>query len=305
MISERAKSLPEYPTQVINARVLELRAKGEDIISFGKGETNFDIPEVSKDAVRKAIEDKFFGYTLVGGIPELTEAIIHKFKRDNEIDYNKENIIAATGAQQILYQAFQVLLNPGDEVILPQPCWNGYPGQIALSGGVPVYCDILSDYKLTAERIRPLITSKTKAIVFNSPNNPTGAMIEKEELQKIADLAIERNLFIIADEVYEFFVYDGAKHTSIASLNEEIKNRAIIVNGVSKTYGMTGWRLGYCGAPAPIIQAMKRVQDRITSNPSSLSQKEAIAALYQENSWIQKLAGEFEKKKNLIYKIIL
>ena len=313
MLSNRISQLQSSSTIAINRRVLELRADGKQIISFGIGEPNFDVPQKIKEAAIEAINNNFSRYTASDGIKELKQAIIRKFSRDNNLEYEEKNIIVGTGAKQCLYNFFQAVLNGGDEVIIPSPYWLSYPEQIKLSGGTPVFADTAPSFKLKAEQIAKAITNKTKIIVLNSPNNPTGMMIEKEELLKIGELAIEKNIFIVSDEVYEYFIYPpfsstpsnsplargrNGLHISIASLGKEIKDRTITINGLSKSAGMTGWRLGYAAGPEEIISAMRKIQEQTTSNPTSIIQKAAISALDLGKDWMADILKDFEAKRD-------
>ncbi|MBU4421506.1 pyridoxal phosphate-dependent aminotransferase [Candidatus Parcubacteria bacterium] len=299
MISKRILQLEASSTAEINKRVLELRQQGASVISFGIGEPNFNVPQEVKDAVKKAVDENFSKYTAGDGTPELKKAIIEKLKTENNIEYAEKNIIASAGAKQCIYNAFQALLNPGDEVILSTPYWVSYPAQIGLAGGVPVYAATGKDFVLRAEFLEPLISEKTKVIVLNSPNNPTGAVIPKEDLLKIARLAIAKNIFIISDEVYEYFVY-GAEHTSIASLSEEIKNRTLTINALSKSFAMTGWRLGYAAGPEEIVAGMKKLQEQSTSNPCGLAQKAATTALNLGKSRVKDVVDDFKDKRDFV-----
>ncbi|MEK7211318.1 MAG: pyridoxal phosphate-dependent aminotransferase [Patescibacteria group bacterium] len=300
MLSSRVQKIGESSPLVINKRVLELKRAGKEIISFGIGEPNFNVPDEAKEAVIRAVHENFSRYTSSDGLPELKQAIIKKLKEENGVEYEAQNIIASAGAKQCVYQAIHALVNPGDEVILPAPYWVSYFEDINLAGGLPVIVKTGADFVLRADELRPQVTEKTKLIIVNSPNNPTGAIIPEGELKKIAALAAEKNIFMLSDEVYEYFCYDGAKHTSIASLGVEIKNLTLTINGVSKSFGMTGWRLGYAAGPAEVIAGMKKIQDQITSNPSSLSQKAAIAALPLGYGWMAGKLGEFKKKRDFV-----
>jgi aspartate aminotransferase len=300
MLSKRILNIGESAPLVINKRVLELKAQGKDIISFGIGEPNFDVPEEARRAVVRAVEENFSRYTASDGIPELKKSIINKLWRDNGLEYGEKNIIASTGAKQSIYQVFQSLLNPGDEVLLPSPYWSSYTEDVKLAGGVIVPVDTAPDFRLTAEMLEPAITPKTKILVLNSPSNPTGMMTEPAELQKIAGLAAAKNFYILSDEVYEYFVYGDIVHASTASFGEEARRRTIVVNGVSKSAGMTGWRLGYAAGPEEIIAGMKKIQDQITSNPSSLSQKGAVAALDLGKSRMADILDDFKIKRDFV-----
>lgn len=299
MISKRVLKIKDSAPLSINNRVLELKNSGRRIISFGIGEPNFDVPEEIKTAVIRAVEENYSRYTASDGSAELKRAIIKKFSRDNGIEYGEKNIIASTGGKQCVFQAFQALLNSGDEVILPSPYWCGYTEDIKLAGGIIVPVETAPSFRLRAEDVARAVTPKTKIIVLNSPSNPTGMMIAEGELQKIAELAVSKNIYVLSDEVYEYFYY-GARPISIASLGEGIKNLTITINSVSKSFGMTGWRLGYAAGPEDVIAGMKKVQDQVTSNPCGLSQKGAITAMEMNPGWITSHLSEFKKKKDFV-----
>lgn len=299
MLSNRILNLESSATLAINQRVLELKKQGKDIISFGVGEPNLDVPDEAKEAVIAAARGNFSRYTPTDGIPELKQAIIKKLKEENNLEYGEKNIIASCGAKQSLYNIFQTIINPGDEVLVPAPYWVSYTEQIKLAGGVPVIINAGADFILRAENIAPCITSKTKALVLNSPNNPTGAVMPQDGLKKIAKLAVLKNILIISDEVYEYFIYEG-EHFSIASFGGEIKKRTIVVNAVSKSFAMTGWRLGYAAGPEEIVAGMKKLQEQTTGNPSSLSQRAAVAALGIGKNWFMPRLFEFKKKRDIV-----
>jgi len=306
MIAERAKKIKPSPTLAVDSRAKELKAKGFDIVNFGVGEPDFDTPEHIKEAAIRAIRDGFTKYTPVGGIDELKEAIIEKLERDNGLKYNKENIIVSCGAKHSLYNIAQALYGPGDEVIIPAPYWVSYPDQVLINEAQPVIVDTYEedDFMLRPEALKDKITKRTKAIILNYPSNPTGFIYSKEVLQKIAEIALENNIYIISDEIYEKLIYDGKKHISIASLSEEIKNKTIVVNGLSKSHAMTGWRIGYAAGPAEIIKTMTKIQSQSTSNPTSISQKAAVAALKGSQDCVEVMRKEFEKRRDYIVREI-
>jgi aspartate aminotransferase len=274
ILSQRAKSLKPSPTLAINAKAKSMQAQGIHVISFGAGEPDFDTPDNIKQAAKKAIDDGFTKYTPVGGIDELKDAIIQKFKRDNRLDYKRSEILVSCGGKHSLYNLAQAIFEPGDEVIIPAPYWVSYPPMVSLAGGSPVLVETTEkdDFKLTPEGLKKAITPKTKALILNSPSNPTGSAYNKEDLEKIAQMALAHDFFVISDEIYEKIIYDGFQFVSIASLNEAIKKRTIVVHGVAKTYAMTGWRIGYTAGSEEIISAMNNIQSQSTSNPTSISQ---------------------------------
>ncbi len=302
MITERTKKVKPSPTLAVDSRAKELRAKGMDVVNFGVGEPDFDTPEHIKEAAIKAIRDGFTKYTPVGGIDELKEAIIEKLERDNGLLYSKENIIVSCGAKHSLYNIAQVLFGPEDEVIIPAPYWVSYPDQVLLNDAKPVIVDTREedDFMLRAEALKEKITPRTKAVILNSPSNPTGFIYTEKMLKETAEIALKNNFYIISDEIYEKLIYDGERHISIASLSEEIKNKTIVVNGLSKSYAMTGWRIGYAAGPADIIKAMTKVQSQSTSNPTSIAQKAAVAALRGPQDCVEQMRQEFEKRRNYL-----
>lgn len=302
MLAERIGKIKPSPTLAVDSRAKELKAKGYDIVNFGVGEPDFDTPEHIKEAAIKAVKEGFTKYTPVGGIDELKEAIIEKFERDNGLKYSKENIIVSCGAKHSLYNIAQALFNPGDEVIVPAPYWVSYPDQILLQDAVPVIVETYEEdnFTLKAEVLREKITTKTKAIIINSPSNPTGFIYSRKALEEIAEIALKNDIYIISDEIYEKLIYDANKHISIASLDEEIKAKTIVVNGLSKTYAMTGWRIGYAAGPKEVVKAMTNIQSQSTSNPTSVAQKAAVAALRGPQDCVERMRREFEKRRDCL-----
>jgi len=286
----------------MDARAKSMKARGIDVLNFGLGEPDFDTPEHVKEAAIRAIRDGFTKYTAVGGIDELKEAITKKLAVDNNIDYEKEEIIVSCGAKHSLYNIAQALFNPGDEIIIPVPYWVSYPDQALLNDALPVFVPTYEEdnFMLRPEALESKITAKTRALILNSPSNPTGSAYNEEALEVIADLAVRRNIFVISDEIYEKFVYDGARHESIASLGSEIKKRTIVVNGLSKSHAMTGWRIGYAAGPREIINAMTSIQSQSTSNPSSISQKAAVAALTGPQEFVSVMHTEFDRRRKVL-----
>ena len=277
-LSKKAKSISPSITLEITGKANELKAEGVNVMSFAAGEPDFNTPKNIIEAAVKAMEAGHTKYTKTAGIVELRKAICKKLNQENNLNYGEEQIVVSTGAKQSLANIFLAILNAGDEVILQNPCWVSYTELIKLADGVPVIvdCDENSGYKLSAKNIEKVLTSKTKAILLNSPHNPTGIVYDKKELEEIAELAKKHNLIIISDEIYEKLIYDGKEHVSIASLSEDSYERTIVVNGLSKTYAMTGWRVGYTASSAKLAKVMSNIQSHMTSNVCSISQYAAL-----------------------------
>ena len=305
-LSEKYSSVSPSSTLAIDSKFKEMKARGEDVVGFGAGEPDFDTPKHICDAAIKAINDGFTRYTPASGTVELKEAVVDKFKRDNGLDYEVADIVISNGAKHSLVNALGAILNPGDEVIIPTPCWVSYPEMVKINDGVPVLvkAEEEDNFIVTAEKIRNAVTNKTRAIIINTPSNPTGMVYSAEELKEIADLCVEKNIYVISDEIYEHLIYGDKKHVSIASFGEKIKNLTIIVNGVSKTYAMTGWRIGYTASPRAIAKVMSNVQSHATSNPNSIAQKAALAALTGPMDAAFAMREEFEKRRNYMVKRI-
>ena len=280
-ISKKVGLISPSVTLAITAKAKQMKAEGIDVIGLGAGEPDFDTPEHIKEAAKKAMDEGFTKYTPESGIKELKEAVCKKFKDDNSLDYSPEEIIVSCGAKHSIFNAVVALCEDGDEVILPSPYWVSYPEMIKVAEARSVILETTrgNDFKVTPRQLEDAITPKTKLLILNSPSNPTGMVYTKEELQSISDILIEKGIFCISDEIYEKIIYDDREHISIASLGEEIKRLTIVVNGVSKSYSMTGWRIGYAGGSKEIIKAMSNLQSHSTSNPTSISQKAALAAL--------------------------
>jgi aspartate aminotransferase len=272
------------------------------VLSFGAGEPDFDTPEFIKEAAVTALREGFTKYTPTAGIEPLRKAICDKLWRDNGLKYEPNQIIVTCGGKHALYNAFQVICDPGDEVIIPAPYWVSYPEMVKLADGVPVfvYADESTGFVPTIDAIREKISARTRAIVVNSPCNPTGAVFHRQRLKEIAALALRHDLYIVSDEIYEKMVYDGHEHVSIASLGEEVKKRTILVNGMSKAYSMTGWRIGYAAAERELIAAMTRIQDQSTSNPTSIAQKAALAALQAPEDTVKRMVAAFAERRRAI-----
>jgi aspartate aminotransferase len=302
ILSHRVRSLRPSPTLAINAKAKSMQAQGIHVISFGAGEPDFDTPENIKQAAIKAIEEGFTKYTPVGGIDELKDAVIQKFKRDNGLTFKRSEVIVSCGGKHSFYNLAQSLFDQGDEVIVPSPYWVSYPPMVALAGATPVLVETTeeNDFKMTPENLKKVITSKTKGLIINSPSNPTGCAYNKSDLEKIAEVVISRNFFVISDEIYEKIIYDGFEFVSIASLGDEIKRKTIIVHGVAKTYAMTGWRIGYTAGPEEIISAMTNIQSQSTSNPTSIAQKASVEALIGSQNEVKKMVSAFEQRRNYI-----
>ena len=302
ILSNRAKSLKPSPTLAINAKAKSMQAQGIHVISFGAGEPDFDTPENIKEAAKKALDEGFTKYTPVGGIDDLKDAIIKKFQRDSGLSYRRSEIIVSCGGKHSFYNLAQAIFDQGDEVIIPAPYWVSYPPMVALAGGTPVIVETKEkdEFRITSENLKKATTSKTKALIVNSPSNPTGNAYTKAELEKIAEIAISRNFFVISDEIYEKIVYDGFQFASIASLSDEMKKKTIIVHGVAKTYAMTGWRIGYTAGPEEIISAMNNIQSQSTSNPTSIAQKASVEALAGPQDEVGKMVSAFAQRRNYI-----
>ncbi|MEK7495823.1 MAG: pyridoxal phosphate-dependent aminotransferase [Patescibacteria group bacterium] len=297
-LSKRAQNINPSLTFSITAKAKEMKKQGLDVVSFGAGEPDFDTMFHIKEAAKKAIDDGFTKYTPSSGIIELKEAICAKFRRDNWLDYETRNIIVSAGAKQSLFNMVMVIIDPGDEVIIPVPYWVSYDEMIKIADGKCIFLRT-NNFKINPQDLERAITPKTKMLIFNSPVNPTGAVYEEKELKQIAAICLKHNIYILSDEIYEKLIY-GKKHVSIASVNEKIKKLVIVVNGVSKSYAMTGWRIGYAAAEEEIVKAATRLQDHTTSNPASISQKAALAALEGPEDHIAKMVYEYKKRRDFM-----
>jgi len=302
MLSERVMKIKPSPTLAMDSRAKAMKAEGMDIVNFGVGEPDFDTPDHIKEAAIKAIRDGFTKYTAVGGIVALKDAIIDKLKKDNGIEYKREEIIVSCGAKHSLYNIAQAFYGPGDEVLIPSPYWVSYPDQVLLSGAAPVFIKTTEEdgFMLKPESLESKITKHTKALILNSPSNPTGCIYDKKSLEAIADIVVRKNIFVISDEVYEKLIYEGREHISIASFGKEIKERTIVVNGISKSHAMTGWRIGYAAGRADIIKAMTNIQSQSTSNPTSISQAAAVAALRGPQESVGIMRDEFDRRRKFL-----
>lgn len=301
-LSHIAQNVQASTTLAIDAMFKQMKADGIDVIGFGAGEPDFNTPDNIKSAAVKAIEENKTKYTPAAGIMELRKAVCNRLKEDCGLDYKPTQIVVASGAKHSVFVALQVLVNPGDEVILPAPFWVSYYELIKMAGGVPVIVNATEEegFKMTAEKFAAAITPKTKAVILNNPSNPTGMMYTKTELEALAKLCVENDIYVIADEIYYGLVYDGREFTSFASLSDEIKELTIIVNGVSKSYAMTGWRIGYTASNDQIAKVMANYLSHSTSAPSSVSQWAAVAALEGPQEGIRAMRDEFEARRNYI-----
>lgn len=301
-LSARAKRLQPSATLAITAKEKALKAQGVDVIGFGAGEPDFDSPGFVKEEAIRAINAGLTKYTAVGGIDELKTAIIHRIKEDYGLEYEKSEIIVSVGAKHTLYNLSQVLFEEGDEVIIPAPYWVSYPEQVILAEAKPVILNTREDagFKMKPDMLKEHINSNTKALILNYPSNPTGATYNEEELRAIVDVAMEAGLIIISDEIYDKIIYGGIKHIPVAALGEDVKKSSILVNGVSKTYSMTGWRIGYAAGDREVISAMSKLQGQSTSNPVSISQWASVAAFDGPQDVIAERTREFEKRKDYI-----
>ena len=298
-IAKRAMAIKPSPTLATAAKAKAMKSQGIDVVDFGVGEPDFDTPENVKQAGIRAIQSGFTKYTPAGGTDELKEAVIEKFKKDNGLQYERSQILISCGAKHSLYNIAEALFDPGDEVIIPSPYWVSYPDQVLLNDAVPVIVETTEEegFRLSAQKLEKAITKKTKALVLNTPSNPTGLAYDKKTLEEIAAIAVRHKIYVISDEIYEKLIYDGFKHFSIASLGAEIKDLTLVVNGVSKSHAMTGWRIGYAAGPKDIITAMANIQSQSTSNPASISQKAAVEALRGPQDFIRTMNVEFDKRR--------
>ena len=304
-LSERVKNLATSQTLAMAAKARELRSSGKDVIGLSLGEPDFNIPDFIKEAAKNAIDENYNSYTPVDGYTDLKQAIINKFERDNGLRFTFSQIVVSTGAKQALYNIASVLVNPGDEVILPCPYWVSYADIVKLKGGIPVEVktDIKNNFKMTGDQLRNAITEKTKMVWFSSPCNPSGSVYSKKELQEISNvLESHKGVFIVSDEIYEHINYKGG-HQSIGSF-ENVKNRTITVNGVSKAFAMTGWRIGYIGAPEWIARSCNKVQGQVTSGANCIAQRAVITALTEKPEKIKYMVDEFKIRRNLILNLL-
>ena len=302
IVSNSLKRIKPSPTIAVTTKARELRAAGKDVIGLGAGEPDFDTPDNIKGAAIEAINNGDTKYTAVDGTPALKKAIQAKFKRENNLSYDLNQITVGTGGKQVLYNAFMATVNKGDEVIIPAPYWVSYPDIILLAGGKPkiVKCDEKDNFKLTTQKLKNAISKKTKWIILNSPSNPTGSSYSKSEIKEIAEvLKKNKKVYILSDDIYEHITYDDFKFSTIAEI-KELKDRTLTMNGVSKSYSMTGWRIGYAAGPVEIIKAISKIQSQSTSNPSSISQAAAVEALNGTQDFIKTRADSFKERRNFV-----
>lgn len=299
-LADRATSISSSPTLAIDAKAKQMKASGIKVISFGVGEPDFDTPDHIKEAAIVAIKEGETRYTPAGGTLKLKQAIVDKFRRENGLEYQTNQIVVSVGAKHSLYNAFQVLCQAGDEVILPAPYWVSYLEQIKLTGAEAVVVQTRQEngFKLTVEELKAVITPKSRVFLLNSPSNPTGGVYTREELAALGEVLLQHNITIISDEIYEKLLYDGLEHISIASISPELKENTVVINGVSKAYAMTGWRIGYAAAPANVAKAMADLQSHSTSNPTSMAQAASVVALNGTQEPVQSMVVEFEKRRN-------
>lgn len=301
-LATRTRKIKPSPTLAVTMRAKALQKEGRDIIGFGAGEPDFDTPDHIKKAAIKAIEEGFTKYTPVGGIDELKDAVISKLKRDNDLIYKRSQVVVSAGAKHTLYNLAQVLFGRGDEVIIPSPFWVSYPDIVLLADAKPVILTTKESdrFKINPDELDKTITKKTKAVVLNAPSNPTGVAYTLKELRALAEVLADRGIFVISDDIYERILYNGFKFYNIANVGDRLKKMTIVVNGVSKAYAMTGWRIGYAAGPEEIISAMTEIQSQSTSNPTSIAQKAAAEALIGDQSVVDHMVCEFEKRRNFI-----
>jgi len=303
-LSDRIMTVAPSLTLQITAKAKAMKARGVNIISFGAGEPDFDTPEFIKDKTIESLQNGFTKYTPAAGIPELRKAIADKFSCENNIPYTEKNVVVCCGAKHALYNVFQVLLNPGDEVLIPAPYWLSYPEMVRLAEGNPVIVETAQSggFKVTPSLLDAARTERTRALILNSPSNPTGAVYSRAELEAIAAWAVKRAIAVISDEIYEHLLYEGAEHVSIAALDDAVRDLVITVNGVSKSYAMTGWRIGYVAAPEAVAKAIGTLQSHSTSNPTSFAQIGAVHALREGGNDVKRMIAVFRKRRELILK---
>ncbi|RWR29971.1 pyridoxal phosphate-dependent aminotransferase [Sinirhodobacter populi] len=302
-LSDTLARVKPSSTIAISNKARELKAAGRDVISLSQGEPDFDTPDNIKQAAIRAIEEGKTKYTAVDGIPELKQAISDKFARENGLSYKPSQVTVGTGGKQVLYNALVATLNPGDEVLIPAPYWVSYPDMVLLAGGTPTFVEgnLQTGYKITAEQLEAAITPKTKWLIFNSPSNPTGAAYSREELKALTDVLLRHpHVWVMSDDMYEHLLFDGREYATPAQVEPALYDRTLTVNGVSKAYAMTGWRIGYAGGPEALIKAMGKVQSQSTSNPSSVSQYAAVEALSGPQDYITESLAVFQRRRDLV-----
>ncbi|MGH7408246.1 MAG: pyridoxal phosphate-dependent aminotransferase, partial [Candidatus Methylomirabilales bacterium] len=301
-LATRTAAFTPSPTLAITARARRMRAEGFDVLNFGAGEPDFDTPEHIKAAAVQALAEGFTKYTATAGIDELKDAVCLKLKRDNGVEYRRENVIVSCGAKHTLYNLCMVLFQEGDEVLLPAPYWVSYPEQVRMAGAVPVPVGTAEadGFRVRVEQLQAAWTPRTAGLILNSPCNPTGAVLSRKDLEAIAAFAAARGLTVISDETYEALTYDGREALSIAVLGEEVKRRTVLVNSLSKAYAMTGWRVGYAAGPVEVIRAMDTFQSQVTSNPTSIAQRAAVAALTGPQDCVRAMRAAFAERRDAI-----
>ena len=305
-ISNRCKGISPSPTLAIDSKAKAMKKSGIDVIGFGAGEPDFDTPRYIRDAAKKALDDGMTRYTPSSGTLELRKAICDKLLRDNSLNYTPDQIVVSNGAKHSLFNICQAILDPGDEVLIPGPFWVSYPELVQIAGGVPIMVPghEEKDFLVTADDMKAYLTEHTKAIIINSPNNPNGCVWTREMLSDIAKFAVENQLYVISDEIYEKLIYDGREHVSIASLGDDIKEQTLVVNGFSKAYAMTGWRLGYCAGPTHVMKSISALQSHATSNPNSIAQYAGLVALSGGEDIIAAMVHEFDmRRKHVVERI--
>ncbi|MBO0958185.1 pyridoxal phosphate-dependent aminotransferase [Neobacillus sp. MM2021_6] len=302
-LANRVMALTPSSTLAITAKAKELKEQGEDVIGLGAGEPDFNTPQHILDAASQSMNEGYTKYTPSAGLPALKQAIIKKLETDQGLTYKPNQIIVGNGAKHVLYTLFQVLLNDGDEVIIPTPYWVSYPEQVKLAGGIPVYIEghERNQFKISPQQLKEAISDKTKAVIINSPSNPTGVLYPAEELRELGKVCLEKDILIVSDEIYEKLVYFGVKHVSIAELSPELKEQTIVINGVSKSHSMTGWRIGYAAGNKQIVEAMTNLASHSTSNPTTTAQYAAIAAYNGSQEPVEEMRQAFEKRLEIIY----
>lgn len=302
-LANRVMALTPSTTLAITAKAKELKEQGEDVIGLGAGEPDFNTPKHILDAAYESMNEGHTKYTPSAGLPALKKAIIGKFEKDQGLTYKPNEIIVGNGAKHVLYTLFQVLLNDGDEVIIPTPYWVSYPEQVKLAGGVPVYVEgeEANQFKITPEQLVKAITDKTKAVIINSPSNPTGVIYTAEELKELGKVCLEQDILIVSDEIYEKLIYGNHEYVSIAQLSPELKEQTIVINGVSKSHSMTGWRIGYAAGNKAVIEAMTNLASHSTSNPTTTAQYAAIAAYNGTQEPVEEMRQAFEQRLEIIY----
>jgi aspartate aminotransferase len=301
-LSDRIKKINPSSTLAITSKAKKLKSEGHDIVNLAAGEPDFDTPDFIKEAAVEAIKSGFTKYTPTTGIPELKKLISEKFKKDNSLQYSPEQIVVSCGAKHSIFNTMFVLVNRADEVLIPSPYWVSYPEMVNLCEGQVrfIATEAKNNFKITPHDLEKNLNSKTKLLILNSPSNPTGCVYTLDELKQIAEICVKKKIFVLSDEIYEKLIYDGRKHESIAGLNKNIYDLTITVNGLSKSYSMTGWRIGYLGAPADIVEAISKLQDHSTSNPTSIAQKAAVAALSAPDNFSREICEIFQKRRDYV-----